>query len=276
MRRKYIQKEVRENAAKVFRLGCWRYIRSVTLIAPALSLFHSFVTHLAMETQLVYQGPQSNLCIEALSTELFQDLSKGEYVQASVQHTPEGVDYGGITHANNSLSSCTQWSNVQDWETEVEYRIDHPRGDVLAVETKSTGARLRTIDHKGAPFQARAGDGASAVIRRVVEMPATHVDFNTTRFSSVKIMRVKRFYYESERSSFVYRLVVQWEGVTKQEAEANGAKFKIYLETNHYAKMCAHPQGGCVSFMEKILDLLSGGQRREVTIRECSDLLFSA
>lgn len=231
-----------------------------------------------MEAQLVYQGPQSNLCIDAMSKELFEGLDKGEIVQAAVERASGDVDHQWIDAINNNLSTCTAWSRVQDWEVEVEYKIDHPQGHVFAVETKTSGARMRKVDHKGVPFQARAGDGCLATIRRVVEEPVDGIDFNNTRFSSVKITNVKRFYYESQRSSIVYRLVVQWQGVTKDEAQANGPVFKIYLETNDHAKMAVCPQSGCVSFMEKMLDLLTIGQRREVAVRECSDLLndFSA
>ncbi|CAN0048875.1 unnamed protein product [Scytosiphon promiscuus] len=62
-------------------------------------------------------------------------------------------------------------------------------------------------------------------------------------------MNVKRFHYESDRSSFVYRLVVQRERVTKDAAKANGMKFNIYLETSDHTKMGDCPQSGLVSFM---------------------------
>lgn len=220
-----------------------------------------------MEDPLTYKDTTSHRCISSMSS-LFEGLGSGEFVQASVL---KNSDYGyeAITRVHNHLHSCRSWVKVQDWDEEVEYTINHPSGDVYAYDTKSTGTRLRTITPKDAAFEAFGPDGRScAVFRTIVEEPVDHIDFTTTRFSWVKVMNVKRFYYETARSSFVYRLVVRWEGETKDAAKENGMQFGIYLETNDASKMGEFPEQSCVSFMEKTLDLLSGDSRHVLEIRD--------
>lgn len=228
-------------------------------------------TQAAMAETLVYRDHESHTCIAAMS-KLFEGLGPGESVQATVTRDPRREAYESITEVHNNLSSCRTWSKVQGWDEEVEYTINHPSGDVYAYDTKSTGTRLRTIDHKQGSFRAQCVDeSASAVIRRVTEQPIEYIDFSTTRFSWVKVMNVKRFFYESARSSFVYRLVVQWEGATKEVAKENGMQFKIYLETNDHSKMSGVPPQSVVSFMEKTLDLLSDGRRHIVNVSDWVD-----
>lgn len=226
-----------------------------------------------MEQPLVYENPGSHACIRAMSP-LFRGLGKKETVQALVSSVVGKNGYESITQVHNNLSSCNTWSKVQDWSEEVEYTITHPRGDVYAYDTKSTGTRLRTIETKDRSFLCTCQDGkTSACVRRIAEKEVDHIDFSTTRFSWVKVMNVKRFFYESARSSFVYRLVVLWEGVTKDEAKRNGIHFKMYLETNDAAKLSGCPEQSLVSFMEKTIDLLSNENenRQVLAVEPCED-----
>lgn len=209
----------------------------------------------------VYKDPQSHTCIEAMSR-LFEGLQAGETVEARITRAPGADGYETMTEVHNHLTSCRTWAAVHGWDDEVEYTINHPLGDVYAYDTKSTGTRLRTIDYKEPSFRATCdGTAASVLIRRVSEQPVDDVDITTTRFSWVKVMNVKRFFYESSRSSFVYKLVVLWQGATKEEAKQQGPEFKLFLETNDHAKMTTFPAQSLVSFMEKTLDVVSNGRR---------------
>lgn len=215
-----------------------------------------------MEDAWVYKDPQSHACIEAMSR-LFEGLQAGETVEACITTTSPAADgYQAMTQVHNYLSSCRTWAAVHGWDDEVEYTINHPLGDVYAYDTKSTGTRLRTIDHKEPSFRATCDGGPPSVcVRRVSERPVDDVDITTTRFSWVKVMNVKRFFYESSRSSFVYKLVVLWEGATKEEAKQQGPEFKLFLESNDQAKMTACPAQSLVSLMEKTLDVVSDARR---------------
>lgn len=214
----------------------------------------------------VYKNPQSHTCIEAMS-KLFEGLQAGETVEACITRAPPSEGQRTMTEVHNYLSSCKTWAAVHGWDDEVEYTINHPLGDVYAYDTKSTGTRLRTIEYNESSFKASC-DGADAcvLIRRVLEQPVDDVAITTKRFSWVKVMNVKRFFYESARSSFVYKLVVLWQGATKDEAKARGPDFQLFLETRDRAKMTAFPAQSLVSFMEKTLDVVSDGKRRVLNI----------
>ena len=220
----------------------------------------------AMGDTWVYKDPQSHPCIDAMS-KLFEGLEPGETVEACINTDPGADGYQTMTEVHNHLSSCKTWAAVHGWDDEVEYTINHPLGDVYAYDTKSTGTRLRTIDYKQPSFEATCeGKSACVLIRRVSERPVNDVDITTKRFSWVKVMNVKRFFYESARSSFVYKLVVLWQGATKEEAKQQGPDFKLLLETRDHAKMTAFPAQGLVSFMEKTLDVVSDGSRRALRV----------
>lgn len=219
-----------------------------------------------MDQPLHYESPNSHACIREMAV-LFRGLDKMETVQAMVSIVVGKCGYESITEVHNNLVSCNTWSRVQDWSEEVEYTITHPDGDVYAYDTKATGTRLRTVDTKDPSFRCLCRDNRnSAEIKRIVEKEVDYLDFSTTRFSRIKVMNVKRFFYESARSSFVYRLVVEWEGSSKDDAKASGPSFKIYLETNDALKLNASPEQSLVSFMEKTLDLLSKENRQALIV----------
>ncbi|CAM9751356.1 unnamed protein product [Ectocarpus sp. 6 AP-2014] len=50
------------------------------------------------------------------------------------------------------------------------------------------------------------------------------LNFNTTRYSRVKISEPKQFLHVTERSSWKFRITIVWQGETKDEAEQSEKK----------------------------------------------------
>ncbi len=212
---------------------------------------------------IIYKNAKSNYAIEDIS-KLFSDMNKNEHVEANIMKGGKSISYDWVTHIHNYLHSSKSWVKVQDWSEEVEYTIPHPYGDIYAYDTKhDNGTRLRRLEKMDPSFTGESSDGMSSVdLSRVIEKDVGGIDFNSTRYSWVKVMNVKRFFYETERSSFVYRIVVKWEGETKDIAKASQVQFNVYLQTNDHVKSKKSPLRSCVSFMEKVLDLLADTKTR--------------
>lgn len=220
-----------------------------------------------------YSDHRSHDCISKVST-LFDGIAAGDVVQAEIFKRANPISYESISEVHNYLHSSNSWVKVQGWEDEVEYTISNPNGDVLAYDTAHGSTRLRVITSGDKCFSGVCGNGtSSAIFRRVVESEVREIDFNMERFSHVKVMKVKRFFYETARSSFIYRLVILWEGETVEVAKASLPKFMVFLETNDACKMGRVPEQSCVSFMEKTLDLLSEGARCVLVVDERMDEL---
>lgn len=197
--------------------------------------------------------------------ELFNCLDNNEKVIASIQdpERPGGISKESINDIHTHLQSSRIWKLKTKWMTEVEYTIPHPRGDVSAFDTNSDGDAKLSRKNIVSSFSASCEDNLVR-FERIKEEPSDSMDFNTTRFSSVKIMNAKRFYYETERSCWVFRLVVSWEGDTKSEAERSPKKYFAYIETNGVSKASSNPMYTAASFLEKIIDVISVGRDRQM------------
>lgn len=214
-----------------------------------------------------YRNSSEETCIPYVS-KLFETLQKNERVEASLHDSgvQGGISLESITAIHNHLQSSRIWKKVTPWNTEVEYIIPHPDGDISAFDTSSGGDAKLTRNDIRVDFTASCVKKTNTYVsfKRIVEEPSDKMDFNTTRFSSVKIMNTKRFYYETERSSWVFRLVVMWSGSTKQEAEESDKTYIVSIETNDVRKAYSNPKYISASFLEKILDIISLDGRRKI------------
>ena len=79
-------------------------------------------------------------------------------------------------------------------------------------------------------------------------------------------MNTKKFFYETERSSWIFKLVVSWYGKTKKDAESSQKKYFVYIESNGESKSSSNPEYTSASFLEKIIDLISlDGKRKTLS-----------
>ena len=212
---------------------------------------------------------ESQACIRSMATALFEGLGEGERVQAELIVVGESA-HEYVLRINRCFCMGRNWTNDPQWEVEVEYTIPHGFGSAQVYGTRSSRVTCQRPE-----LQASCADGKGwAVIRRLLEEPVGDTEYGCSRqsFTWVKVMKVKRFCYESATSSFVYKLVSQWEGPTEAIAKQNGVAFKIFLETGDSSKMKAEPQRSVVSLMAKVIDIIGRGHLQPVTVRDCANL----
>jgi len=216
---------------------------------------------------MFYTNSSDENCIPDISKKLFKSMTKTETVSASINDTgqPEGVSKESIDAVHTHLQSANIWKKTTDWITEVEYTIPHPIGDITAFDTNSGGDAKLSRKNNISDFKATCLNDDKTYIRftRNKETPSDEMDFNTTRFSSVRIMNTKKFFYETGRSSWIFKLVVSWYGNTKSEAESSPKRYFVYIETNGESKASSNPEYTSASFLEKIIDLVSLGGKRK-------------
>lgn len=169
---------------------------------------------------------------------------------------------------HNHLDSATMWKKKDPWVTEVEYTIPHPHGDVTAFDTSSGADATLT---RNTVVLSMTGSCAKnerwgIFLQRVSAQPSDKMDMNTQRYSRVKVMNVKRFFYETDRSSWVFKLVVSWEGSSKEDAKASSRRYFVYVESHrdHHMKTSTNPAYSAASFLDKILDIISLDGRRQI------------
>ena len=211
-----------------------------------------------------YKNCKEETCVSDVSR-LFKSLGNREKVSASLAYFggehqyPCGVSSSCMMKIHNYLDNSKIWQKTTPWTTEVEYTIPHPSGDVTAFDTNS-GADAK-LSRKSVVLNLTGGcatdENWRIFITRVSSEPSDKMDFNATRFSWVKVMNIKRFYYETNKSSWVFKLVVSWEGVTKEEAKAGVKRYFVYVETNDVSKTFSSPSYSTASFLDKILDIIS-------------------
>lgn len=207
---------------------------------------------------------------------MFDKLGNKEKVFASLLYLQrdqgdqddQGLSSSRMMAIHNHLDSSNMWKKTIPWVTEVEYTIPHPGGDITAFDT--TSGDPAQLSRRSVVVSVTGGCAADEswriLLTRMSVEPFDRMDFNTSRFSWVKIMNTKRFYYETGTSSWVFKLVVSWEGLTKQAAKSGGKKYFVSVETNDNVKTSLNPGYSAASFLEKILDIISlDGPRQTLT-----------
>ena len=212
-----------------------------------------------------YRNSSDETCV-GLVSDLFKGLGNKETVSASLTTTDSGVSPDCMMSIHNHLDSSKMWATVPCWVTEVEYTIPHPDGDITAFDTNSGGDAKLSRNVAVQSMAARPGvleHDWKIDLRRTSSQPSDKMNFNTTRFSRVRVMNIKRFHYETDRSSWVFKLVVSWEGGTKEEARAGGKRYYVYVETHDNTKTSSSPSYSAASFLDKIVDIVSlAGERQ--------------
>jgi hypothetical protein len=212
-----------------------------------------------------YKTCAEESCVEEMSP-MFRQLGCQDSVTASIFRSDGvGVSHSCFLGIYNHLESSNMWKKNEPWVTEVEYTIPHPEGDVVAFDTKSErDATLRSTSVQKKMIGYTNDKLWGVTLTRTTAVNYDEMDLNAQRFSRVKIMNTKRFLYETERSSWVYKLAVSWEGVTKEEAKCSEMRYSVQIETNDNRKASVDPSYSTASLLEKVLDIVSQGKRRGV------------
>ena len=214
-----------------------------------------------------YRNASDENCVEYIA-DFFKNLQSTETVSARIQNALGGsLTYERVVEIFNHLDSSQSWRRVSDWEVEVEYTISHPDGNVVAVDTNTTrSASLtrRTVSR----FCSGSCEDKTFEISRVRYTHIDQLDFNTNLYSSVRILKSKRFYYQTKRSSWTFRVSLVWEGDTKACAEKSDKKYLVFVETNDVNIATSNPMYTAASFLEKVIDVVSvsAGQRRALKV----------
>lgn len=208
-----------------------------------------------------YRNFSDENCLKDL-TNFFTTLSSDESVQAQLycSNSPgESLPYDRVTEIHNHLDSSKSWTHVSDWDVEVEYTILHPDGNVVAVDTNTSKKAYLTRRIVSRSCKGHCKDDVNLCfqISRIQSNDIDQLDFNTTLFSSVKILKSKRFHYQTSRSSWTFRITMTWEGETKEDAEKSDKKYFVLVETNDTSFASNNPGYTIASFMEKIIDVIS-------------------
>ena len=200
-----------------------------------------------------YKDASKQNSIDGLS-EIFKDLVKNDSVIGTFE-----LDSDGMTSLHNHMNSSNTWKSVSQWETGVQYKIFHPRGEITVsdVNRGETSDIFRetirdTID--GITFD----DQISFQIKRVNKAPVdtNENSFHISTYSSIRISSRKEFEYESARSSWVFGLSVVWEGPSKKEAEESVKKYFIDVSFGSLEKASNDVKYTTASFLEKLMDAL--------------------
>lgn len=213
---------------------------------------------------MFYNNFSDETCVSLVS-EMFKDLGHREKVSACLAYDKGGVSYEGMLAIHNHLESSKIWRKTVPWVTEVEYTIPHPDGDITAFDSNS-GGEAKLTRNSVVLQQTGSCKNWKISLTRILAEPSDKMDFNTTRWTWVKVKNTKKFYYETERSSWVFKLAVCWEGVTKEVAKAGDKKYLVYVESVGSDKTCSYPSYSAASFLDKILDIISlDGKRPALT-----------
>jgi len=207
---------------------------------------------------MFYRSPKEQDSLPEIS-KLFSGLSHSEKVVGVINEIGiTGVSHDKLIHINNHLGSSNCWSNVQDWTVYVKYTIKHPDGDVFISDninnTKSNVSRETSV----LTYDAEFSGGILNLYRISLDKPKGR--FNTKKYNNVRVSRVKTFSYCTERSSFLFKLEIVWNGKSKEDASSSEPRFIFSLETDDSIKSSKDSMYSSVSFVEKCLDIVSLGK----------------
>ena len=217
------------------------------------------------EFPLFYKTATSQNCVEEVE-ELFSNVTNESYIESEFE-----VTFEGMVDLHNHMNSSNTWGNVTQWDSGIYYTIHHPDSDITACDLnkgENTSVFTQTIDKR---YWGSTGDGTthftiSRYNRHQMGSSLDSVYIKNCKW--VKIESKKSFEYESERSSWVFSLIVLWEGESKKEAENSVKRYIVNISPG--VKSLKSPNTGYVaaSFMEKIMDsLFKTSRNRHIMLR---------
>ncbi|CAM9093864.1 unnamed protein product [Ectocarpus sp. 12 AP-2014] len=200
-----------------------------------------------------YKDATDENCVTKAST-LFQDLRSSVRVAGEFFTNKES-----FVNIHNHMKSSPSWKSVSQWNTGIEYTIQHPDNDIIVSDTNRG---QKTIIFKEHELQKVCGSTACGsldfTLRKVrwEELDCTSRSYHDAMYTWVKIKSEKILVYESERSSWNFHLAVVWQGSTKTLAENNEKQYLVTVSMGSLEKASADVMYTTASFMEKLMDAL--------------------
>lgn len=140
------------------------------------------------------------------------------------------------------------WTHVDSWGTERLHTLSYRYAGIVDFLEGSDGTFM-TLRSSTAWFKGKLTDGSVPVIFFGVSVEPVALrhaenDGNPLWF---RILEVRNYLYETEETSFTYRLVMCREGSTEEKARRAEAKYFVYVETYDSVKMGTDPaRASCI------------------------------
>lgn len=204
-------------------------------------------------TNRFYKTATTENSVRSVRT-LFENM-----VSTSIVYAEYELDADGLVALHNHMNSSSTWESVSQWDSGVQYSVNHPEGDItLSDMNRGLDTRIfreRVVDKMNG-MTAR-GDLRFTVYKKEIEpLDFSLTSCHSSMYTWVRIESKKTYCYVSGRSSWEFGLSVVWEGKTKEDAEASEKRHIITVSMGSIDKATRDPGYTAASFMEKIMDVL--------------------
>lgn len=214
---------------------------------------------------LYYKEAADQNCVPRASS-LFENLDASIGVVG--EFFPDKALFVAI---HNHMKSSNSWKSVSQWDSGIEYTIQHPVSDIIVSDTnmgqRTVVYRDHAIQRVRGSTACKTADFTIKKVRRDV-IDSTSRSYHDSTYTWVKIKSEKVFAYESERSSWNFHLSVVWEGTTKKQAEQEDKTYSVAVSMGSVQKASTDIMYTTASFLEKIMDALfqKSKVRRHITL----------
>ncbi|CAM9101569.1 unnamed protein product [Ectocarpus sp. 8 AP-2014] len=203
-----------------------------------------------------YRGARDENSV-ARASSLFENIQD---IQGSIGVRGEFLtDHSSFITIHNHMKSSNHWKSVSQWDTGVEYTIQHPAGDIVVSDTNRG---QKTVVFRQDVLQTVRGSTACKLIDftvkkyRTEELDCTSRRYHDSTYTSVKIKSEKVFVHESPRSSWNFHLAVVWQGDTKKKAESDPPRYSVAVSMGSVEKASNDAMYTTASFLEKLMDVM--------------------
>ena len=169
------------------------------------------------------------------------------------------TDQASFVSIHNHMKSSRGWKSVSNWDTGIEYTIQHPVSDIIVADTNRG---QKTVVFRQHVLQTVCGSTGCGLIDfkiekfQIDELDYTSRTYHDSSYTWVKIKSEKIFVHESERSSWNFHLAVVWQGATKKKAESDPQRYSVAVSMGSTEKASVDARYTAASFLEKMMDAM--------------------
>ena len=169
------------------------------------------------------------------------------------------TDHASFVALHNHMNSNNSWKSVSQWDTGIEYTIQHPGNNIIVADTNRG---QKTIVFREEVLQTVRGSTACELVDfRVTKVQRDELDcqsrsYHDSTYTWVKIKSEKVFVHESEKSLWNFHLAVVWAGATKKKAESDPKQYLVAVSMGSVEKASADVMYTTASFLEKMMDAM--------------------